>query len=817
MPARKLVDNTLRNLIEHVPTALTQATQFPDQAGQIIEAFRATQRDIRHLDHSDCDRLVEAALAASVGPELRRYVARESDAMKNPSFVSAIVNDAAVDSESLQFLRDFKLDASEEQLRTMLKSPSIPVREFGARLAIHHRRFLAIAAATLMHDGNAEVIRQLAGASIPRSPLREAHALAEILFARPCTSSEAAKALEAVGSTPSWLSNEALDPALGPLWISPYGNVAPILNSIDRVRMTLLTLIDAVRPDLAVPILMGWRPALLLGNDVERLRSAPDFVGRLAQTRPDVPGHILAELCALFGSRVVQFRSLSRDTEENAANLLPGFLLDVLSNMSSAIAPFWVTLRQTSVYAGLAEVQKSFLESAPASVGMKLASLEQRPQTVEAFRAWFETGARAEHWDGLVAVLAVQYGGLPVEAVWPRVTTETAALIAAAAWEADLSTPLMPRPDLPGILVRIALSRASASVRAQALAGARRCSVQPPLIDDLDVLTLALMRSIENGRCPADTWPYVVELFEHSDDELLSARPWISRVGAAALDTAAEAGETAGPAGVERLARLCFKILAAKIDPSHGYHDGALWLSTRMWQEDEVRRRQLVDTLSKLGPDEVDSFLARMPERLVEQLARSGSTPPRIRARALLYALNSSAFDPKRCDVSGDPEALARACEGFKSFDSSNFKATAEYLIRACINAFVRHLPSLAEMEEQSSPWFRLRESLRELLIAYPKLSTFASEHLAERLSGVLREFVNNRTSQRSTTDASCWIRAAGKLKDPRPMSVVRMHASALKNAGLPAAIEEAVSNDPRETLAANVRVILALRELRKD
>jgi hypothetical protein len=293
------------------------------------------------------------------------------------------------------------------------------------------------------------------------------------LLARPSTSADAAEALEAVGSPSSWFIGElVLEPALGPFCMSPCADLAPILHPIHRLKRILLTLIDAVRPDLAVPILLGYKPALLLGDDLHRLRSAPGFVSGLVRARPDIP-RIAVELCSVFQSGPRQLRSWLPLSEEEAAEALPGFLFSVFAGLSKAAEYVWMAnLRGSCSDAHLAAIQTSFVASAAGSVATTVA---RGRDAADAYRAWFERAACAEEWDGLVAAVALQYGPIRVDAVWPFVTTAMAALIAQAAWKFDPETVLPPRPDMPEILERIERSPASGSVRAHALAARIRC------------------------------------------------------------------------------------------------------------------------------------------------------------------------------------------------------------------------------------------------------------------------------------------------------------------------------------------------------
>jgi hypothetical protein len=798
----KLLDSsTLRSLVEDLPTACAQARSSPGQFEQIFDSVvRDARPESRNLDDANAEWLTQRASEADVSPALRRALAKTfPEIVKSSRFLSVLVADAAEEKESLELLRQHSevREPREYLIEMLLRSASAAVRKVGARAATRWGLLLTVAAAVLIHDREEDELETLAATSGRHSRLREAIALIAVCRSTPATAAAAVDALAAAGPSLCWLR---CDPRVGSLRVHGKfpgcDDLARMPNSHDLLTKTLNILFGAKRLDLAVPILLDRSPrtiADLLRDEIKGWQSSPEIVQLLVRACPDIEPGIVADLCGLFLPVPAEPRNHLSSREYLPwqrsvpyggvpGRMLAAFVSRIASLIPRTEDPFegvdcWFALKQ-----GLGELSEAFRASPAGQVAEKLAELEDREAALAVYLAWFERYAAPTDWDGIFVVQSVPVHPNRLDVFWPRVSTEMAAEIVADVFaDHGWMLPRVPRPDWSQILTRIALSSAATGVRADAVALKILAGEDVPEICDTAVLTRALQRLIKGGQLPSSALPVLLQFLKSSDEQLLGDTAGLSFVLGPVIDHAARTGDLDGEGGVERLTRL---------------------------------RRRLFEAIARLPLDEARSRIARMTPRLAERLAASTKTPRPLRVVAIFRAVEASDFDPKRCDVSDDVAVIADAFVELRRVPSPRMKA-AEYLVRVALNAIVHEPPQIDDFDQQSMPHFRLRDGLRDTLNAYPEVAAFAADHLATALSRSLRGFLSNGMPSQDKAPAVAWLRAIGKLRDPRPATVLEQNVPSLASAGLAEVAEEAL-REARMADEASMgpRVVLAIRNL---
>jgi hypothetical protein len=799
--SKQLDPSTLRSLAEDLRTACAQARAKPEQFAQIFEFLvRAARIESSGLDDANSDWLAERASELDVPPALRRDLVEAAAELETRRLLSTLVKDAAQDEESRDWLRrrTETKKPPEHLVEELLRCEVPAVRELGARAAICWEVLLTVASAVLVYDANEEALDGLVSTAGRDSRLREAIALIAVCRSTSATAASTVAPLEAIGRSPCWLhSDPRADPVLRVDGHWPgCDDLARMPGRHELLTKTLDILFLAKRADLAVPILLEVPEraiADLLRDEVKGWQSSPELVTLLVQGRPEFDPGIVADLCGLFLRLPAQPRNhlSSRpyapwrllDMDDTLAGMLRAFVSGLLDSLPRVADAFDLTYWRVP-NRRLDELIERFRTSPAGKVAGKLATLEDRGAARAAFLAWFASYASPADWDGIFAFHASPIRRLDV--LWPRLSTEVAADIVAAAFADDgLMVSFPERPDWSRILTSIARSSREAPVRADALALKIRAGEDVPEVEDPAVLTGALRRLTKERMFHPGAVPLLSRLFKTSDEVLLADLPELSAVLAPALDHAHRVRDVAGPSGVERLTRL---------------------------------RKRLVAAVAMIPVDEARSILRRSPGPLAETVAASIKMPRALRLAATFVALEAPDFDPRRCDISDDVELIVDSFAEMRRAHSSRMETARQHLVRVALNALVREPPRHEDFDEQSMPHFRLREALRETLNAFPEAVAFAVEHLTASLSRSLRDFLSRGLPLQDKDRAVAWLRAIGKLRDPRVTAVLEGNILSLANAGLGLIADQALRDATlADDLSDGSRVVLAIRSLRRD
>ncbi|MFY0527141.1 hypothetical protein ACN28I_29690 [Archangium gephyra] len=220
---------------------------------------------------------------------------------------------------------------------------------------------------------------------------------------------------------------------------------------------------------------------------------------------------------------------------------------------------------------------------------------------------------------------------------------------------------------------------------------------------------------------------------------------------------------------------------------------------------------------------EIEWLRGALPVPLATAWARSHKTPREVRRVAAAVALRDPQFDPKDCTLSDDAWLLAQLFQELP-YSLENSTKAAQVLLRAAVNLLVHHPPSQQELEEQSAPYFQIREHVRNWVRTprHPELEvpSLLRADLTDRVWNALRRVHHDgRSLVPSRQVVEAWLECAAVLRDRRLLDAVEKLEATLRDEER-AALSETLRQVKEElVLRPNEDdvevVILALKELR--
>lgn len=525
----------------------------------------------------------------------------------------------------------------------------------------------------------------------------------------------------------------------------------------------------------------AWAETLLA---VPEARHHPEVVLMLLHAFPDAPAGVFADLLSIFQPTPVPPREqtdLFGDTPDSWVQW-PTVSPVPASRSEPLLSTTLLRLQQPDRTVRLTQ---PVARGAIAMLITKLGCIVDFTAIATMLAKWLEQIDSPAIWDELCHEFALTRSGEFLHKIWPRLSPRGAVeAIGRENWPWTLET--WTHPDARGLWTAIVQSDAHPAVRGRALAKLLLAGYPSSPVDDLDVLAHAfapLKDGTHLGGHPASTG-LLRNIVEGANAELARRSAALGYALGAAL------AQPPPQRSADR-ARLVDLGLDCLTSGSATPASQVALVSAPLWREDEIARRRMADALGRLSEQRLADIFETAPFALCVALARSTRTPLLARASATWAALNQPEFQAKDADITGDPALLVSLYSQLMLagiFGKTDRTSAARHVVIATITTYLRLGPPLGAYDEQTSPWFRLRDGLRHFCF-HPNIVDAAYEHLVDKLLAAIQVRIVGAVG-RNLEDL---IRSAIRLADPRLKPIIRKGLQAL---GPQAAIQSEVEND---------------------